>query len=347
MIQPCGPFAPSGAAVGLPSLATVKAGGQLWVSDVETSRFVADDGHAFCGQMLAAGEFVLYPYHANDNSFPVSYALALQNPSPTAAVSVEVSNGGFYTWLNGQPYLEWQYFYTGHGTSLSVPAGGTALLVEVDGSVADSYPYRFNGQVGAGGIYGGVLLGRSSGRLFVYDYCWRTAVAGTLAQVPPGDVGQGLLPARGVGAWNLLWIYPFGAGGAVAASALAGSTRTFSYGFSGDTFGGADVVTVTDQQTGATYTYDGNYPIRHLVSYSVRNDTGASVTVRTTVSCLDAVASWPLVEIGQATGQCALRAGQGWLAVAQTVPPGAVRPVAYQLINCGSYPARCAWSLSL
>ena len=32
-----------------------------------------------------------------------------------------------------------------------------ALLVEVDGGVASSYPYRFNGQVGAGGIYGGVF----------------------------------------------------------------------------------------------------------------------------------------------------------------------------------------------
>jgi hypothetical protein len=347
VIRPCGPYTPPAGALSPPGLATVKRGGQLWVSDVETSQPLADAGHAFCGQMLAAGTFVLYPYHANDNAFPVSYALALQNPSATAAVSVDITNAGFYTWLSGQPYIEWQYFYAGHGRSLTVPAGATVLLIEVDGSVADDYPYRFNGQVGAGGIYGGVLLGTCSGPLFVYDYCWRSAVAGTLAQVPPGSVGRGLLPARGVGAWNLLWIYPFGRGRAVAASTLAGGGYTFRYGFTGDSFGGADVVAVTDQQTGLTYTYNGNYPIRHLVTYGVHNDTGTSVTVKTTVTCVDRIASWPLVEIGQATGQCALQAGEGWLAVAQSVPPGAVSPIAYQLVNCGSYPARCAWTLSL
>lgn len=337
----CQSYSPPGTQASLPNLSHSVAGTQVWYSDVETATYLADNGWAMCGQPLSAADFILYAYHFNDQSFNINYTLAIQNPSTTNTVTVTISNMGTF---NGQGQsVGWSNFYAGGATTLTLNPGQIKTLVQL-----------LNIQGGStfpGSVYGVVALGTANGPIFVYDYCWQNTVASTLSQTTAWSPGSAPIVIHGTGNFNLVYVYPFGTSGGSPGTVLVSELNQYyyilSFGWSGDSFGGADLLTITDQQNPSHSTQTNTeFCIRFLVEYQVSDDTGSGGNVTNTVTSMTS-SSQPGVELGSQFLACVLPSvGSTMKGVYDSVAPNGTNTEAFQVVYCGGYNTPCSLTIS-
>ena len=272
----------------------------VWISDIEHviekttgEVFLADGEKPFYmyGDVIKANtDFELFPYHyygADEEKKlgkKINYNLVCQNVT-SETVKLDIYGYGTTTWWDhGVP---WEAALKGKGKkTMTLAPGEIKSLWEAK---------QLNGDA----PWSAIILGKASGDIKVYDYCY-------LGEKDPGVANAQPMPdlaidpyqlasfTRGLSDWNAADIRFFPAEGeTVKLSNLPAMTRTFSFAYSP---GGPikklceykamersfaeDVMMIPDPVSGKSHPFfGGNYPAMYRFSLPLENDTKKSRTV--------------------------------------------------------------------
>ena len=336
-----------------------------WISDVEhvtcekTNEIFladADPPYYLCGATIPAGTFFeLFSYHwfvTKEKDLlgeRINYKLIARNDNPSDVVLELEGIGTTRSWDH---HIAWEKAFRGDGRRIiRIKPGETVALWE-ERRIVEEFPWS------------GILLGRSSGDLWVCDYCW-------LGEKDPGIQNARPMPdlslppvlnpsfSRGTAQLNgaTIDLFPMArtASGRMALSQIKKGVYSFAI---ADSPGGplgkpcryavvpksfeADVMNVLDPVSQKSHLFfGGNYPVMYKLPLALANDSASTKTVSIFVSSNDKYNVDTLAGIwfqGKMTMRRVPIVGKKkhWKVIAITLPAGQILDEEITIVPIGS-----------